>query len=138
MPGCDAEASDACRAWCDEVNAAVHSQTAAIPAPRLAEERALFRPLPSLRPPLRRGERRRVDKLCCVRIGSARYSVPRELVGCDVTVIAAEGEVVIEHDGVVVTHHPLVAPGEVSLIDEHYGSPRRGPARSTCCTCSPL
>ncbi len=34
--------------------------------------------------PLRRGERRRVDKLSTVRIGSARYSVPRELIGRDV------------------------------------------------------
>jgi len=126
----EAQANDDCRAWCDEVNAAMHSGIAAIPSQRLVEERALFRPLPSLRPPLRRGERRRVDKLCCVRIGSARYSVPRELVGRDVVVIAAEGEVVIEHDGVVVAHHRLVAPGEVSLIDEHYGGPRRGPTRA--------
>lgn len=103
-----------------------HSQTAAVPAERLVEERALFRPLPSLR----RGERRRVDKLCCVRIGSARYSVPRELIGRDVSAIAAEGLVVVEHHGVVVAHHPLVAPGEVSLVDEHYGGPRRGPARA--------
>ena len=126
----EAEANEACRAWCDEVNEVAHSETAAVPARRLVEERALFRPLPSLRPPLRRGERRRVDKLCCVRIGSARYSVPKELVGRDVTVIAAEGQVVIEHDGVVVAHHRLVAPGEVSLVDEHYGGPRRGPARA--------
>src|SRR5207302_480290 len=26
--------------------------------------------------------------------------------------------------------HPLVAPGEVSIIDEHYGGPRRGPSRA--------
>jgi transposase len=126
----EAEANAACRGWCDEVNAAVHSEIAAVPNDRLAEERTLFRPLPSLRPPLRRGERRRVDKLCCVRIGSARYSVPRELVGKDVTVIAAEGEVVIEHGGEVVARHHLVAPGEVSLVDEHYGGPRRGPSRA--------
>jgi hypothetical protein len=44
-------------------------------------------------------------------------------------VLAAEGEVVIEHDDVVARHR-LVAPGEVSLIDEHYGGPRRGPTRA--------
>lgn len=126
----EAEANEACRAWCEEVNGRVHTETSAIPSRRLVEERALFRPLPSLRPPLRRGERRRVDKLCCVRIGSARYSVPRELVGRDVMVIAAEGRVVIEHGGVVVAQHPLVAPGELSLVDEHYGGPRGGPARA--------
>ncbi len=126
----ESEANDACRAWCAEVNGRVHSETAAVPGERLVEERALFRPLPSLRPPLRRGVTRRVDKLCCVRIGSARYSVPRELVGRDVTVIAAEGEVIIERDGEVVARHRLVAPGEVSLVDEHYGGPRRGPSRA--------
>ena len=36
----------------------------------------------------------------------------------------------IEHAGEVVARHPLVAPGEVSIIDEHYGGPRRGPARA--------
>src|SRR5690348_4086222 len=75
----EAAANDACRAWCAEVNARAHSTIAAVPNDRLIEEQKLLRPLPSLRPPLRRGERRRVDKLSTVRIGSARYSVPREL-----------------------------------------------------------
>jgi transposase len=126
----EAEANDACRVWCDEVNTAPHSTIAAVPNDRLIEERALLRPLPSLRPPLRRGERRRVDKLSTVRIGSARYSVPRELVGVDVMIIAADGEVLVEHDGELVARHQLVAPGEVSIIDEHYGGPRRGPSRA--------
>jgi transposase len=126
----EAEANDACRAWCAEVNASLHSTIAAVPNERVVEERKLLRPLPSLRPPLRRGERRRVDKLSTVRIGSARYSVPRELVGIDVTVIAADGVVLIERDGALVARHPLVAPGEVSIIDEHYGGPRRGPSRA--------
>jgi hypothetical protein len=126
----EGEANDACRAWCVEVNTVVHSTIAAIPQVRLEEERALLRPLPSLRPPLRRGERRRVDKLATVRIGSARYSVPRELIGRDVDVLAGDGRVVVEHRGELVAHHSLVAPGEVSIIDEHYGGPRRGPARA--------
>jgi hypothetical protein len=124
------EANDDCKRWCVEVNAQVHSTIAAVPNERLAEERNLLRSLPSLRPPLRRGERRRVDKLSTVRIGSARYSVPRELVGRDVQVIASNDEVTVEHDGEVVAWHRLVAPGEVSIIDEHYGGPRRGPTRA--------
>ncbi len=126
----EVEANDACRAWCAEVNANLHSTIAAVPDERLVEERKLLRPLPSLRPPLRRGERRRVDKLSTVRIGSARYSVPCELVGVDVMVIAADGEVLIERDDILVARHRLVAPGEVSIIDEHYGGPRRGPSRA--------
>jgi transposase len=126
----EVEANDACRAWCTEVNAREHSTIAAIPVERLEEERKLLRPLPSLRPPLRRGERRRVDKLSTVRMGSARYSVPRELVGVDVMVVAADGQVLIERNEELVARHPLVAPGEVSIVDEHYGGPRRGPARA--------
>jgi transposase len=126
----EAKANDACRTWCAEVNAQLHSTIAAVPGDRLEEERKLLRPLPSLRPPLRRGERRRVDKLSTVRIGSARYSVPRELVGVDVMVIASDGEVLIERDGELVARHSLVAPGEVSIVDEHYGGPRRGPSRA--------
>ena len=126
----EADANDACRAWCAEVNANLHSTIAAVPEQRLVEERKLLRPLPSLRPPLRRGERRRVDKLSTVRIGSARYSVPRELVGLDVMVLAADGEVLVERDDTLVARHPLVAPGEVSIVDEHYGGPRRGPSRA--------
>ncbi|MEP6659035.1 MAG: hypothetical protein ABJD24_03875 [Acidimicrobiales bacterium] len=38
-----------------------------------------------------------------MRIGSARYSVPRELIGRDVDVVAADGEVLVEHRGELVT-----------------------------------
>jgi hypothetical protein len=41
------------------VNGRVHSLIQAIPAERLKEERPLMRPLPSLRPPLCRGELRK-------------------------------------------------------------------------------
>lgn len=126
----EAEANEACAAWCSEVNSRIHSTTAAIPAERLVEERKVLRPLPSLRPPLRRGELRKVDKLSTVRIGSARYSVPRELIGRQVEVIATGSAVLIEHAGEVIACHQLIAPGEVSIIDEHYGGPRRGPARA--------
>lgn len=84
--------NEACAAWCDEVNARIHSTTMAVPDERLVEERTRLRPLPGPRPPLRRGELRKVDKLATVRIGSARYSVPRELIGRRVEVIATAGE----------------------------------------------
>ncbi len=102
----------------------------AVPAERLVVERNVLRPLPNLRPPLRRGEGRKVDKLSTVRFGSARYSVPRELVGRHVEVIAGDGEVVIEWRDEVVARHRLVAPGECSIVDDHYGGPRRAPARA--------
>ena len=43
-------ANDAAEAWCAEVNAAIHSEICAVPLQRLARERELLRPLPSLRP----------------------------------------------------------------------------------------
>jgi transposase len=81
----------AATAWCAEVNAAVHSEICAVPDQRLESERALLGELPSLR--LQVGPRpitRKVDKLSCVRFGSARYSVPNALIGSTVTVLVDE------------------------------------------------
>jgi transposase len=125
-----AQANAAAVAWCAEVNGRLHSVTCAVPAERLLAEREALRPLPSLRPPLRQGELRKVDRLACVRFGSARYSVPQQLVGRQVELVASGGEVVISHEGREVARHSLVAPGEVSLQDAHYGGPARPPARA--------
>lgn len=125
-----AEANAAAAVWCAEVNGRRHSETCAVPAERLEGEREALRALPSLRPPLRQGELRKVDRLGCVRFGSARYSVPHALVGKQVELLASGAEVVIVDDGREVARHPLVAPGEVSLQDAHYGGPARPPARA--------
>ena len=98
-----------------------------MPDERLAVERGVLRvlrSLPSLRPPLRRGQLRKVDRLATVRFGSARYSVPARLVGAQVQVSADDRQVVICHDDAELVRHPLVAPGQASIIDEHYGRPR--------------
>jgi transposase len=124
-----AKANEAARAWCEEVNGQVHSEICAVPAERLEAERPLLRPLPSLRPSFGRSATRRVDRLSCVRFGSARYSVPTKLIGRDVEVRAAGNEVQVAHFGEVVATHPLAAPGEASVKDEHYGGPRRAPER---------
>ena len=69
-------------AWCAEINAAVHSEICAVPVQRLEQERELLGELPSLRPEIgARPASRKVDKLSCVRFGSARYSVPSRLIG---------------------------------------------------------
>ncbi len=124
-----ADANRAAIAWCAEINGRRHAEICAVPAERLVQERHALRPLPSLRPPLRQGEPRKVDRLSCVRFGSARYSVPQQLVGRQVEVHAVAGEVVIYQEGREAARHPLVAPGEVSLQDAHYGGPARPPAR---------
>jgi transposase len=122
--------------WCAEVNNAGHSEIAAVPAQRLAEvERSLLAGLPSLLPSGLFGARRelrKVDKLSCVRFGSARYSVPNRMLGQPVEVLASSTGVtiVVPGTGEVLAEHPLMAPGESSVLDAHYGRSRPNtPAR---------
>lgn len=129
-----AAANAAAAAWCVEVNAAVHSEICAVPVERLATERELLGTLPSLRASVGRTVTRKVDRLACVRFGSARYSVPTRFVGEQVrlhveadrtlSVMAGPGE------GEMVAEHRIVAPGEVSILDAHYGGPRPAPRRA--------
>ncbi len=116
-------------AWCSEVNAALHSEIQAVPAERLATEAELLDELPSLR--LEVGPKpitRKVDKLSCIRFGSARYSVPNRLIGTVVTVLVDERDrllrVIEPVTGEVHAEHALVAPGETSIVDAHYDRPR--------------
>ena len=120
-------ANVAARAWCAEVNGRVHSEIAAPPGERLAIERELLHPLPSLRPPLRTGEPRKVDRTGMVRFGSGRYAVASELAGMVVEVRADDGEVVLTQHGRELIRHALVAPGEVALGP--YADRMRQPAR---------
>ncbi|MBA2769522.1 MAG: IS21 family transposase [Sporichthyaceae bacterium] len=129
-------ANAAAAAWCEEVNAARHGEIAAVPAQRLADvEGPLLAALPSLLPSGLFGGRRelrKVDKLSCVRFGSARYSVPNRMLGNAVEVVAnSSGVTILMPDtGEVLAEHPLMAPGETSVLDEHYDRPRPNtPAR---------
>jgi transposase len=124
-----ARANEAARAWCAEVNGRAHSETCAVPDERLEAERALLGPLPSLRPSFGRSAPRKVDRLSCVRFGSARYSVPMKLIGRLVEVEVSGAQVRVVHFGEVVATHDLVAPGEASVKDDHYGGPRPLPER---------
>jgi transposase len=116
-------------AWCAEVNAAVHSEIAAVPDERLLVERNVLRALPSLRPTMQLGVARKVDKLSTVRIGSARYSVPHLLRGQHVNLTIADDHIQVWHQGELVAEHRLQPPGGSSILDEHYDKPRRAPAR---------
>ena len=132
-------ANSTAAAWCEQVNAVTHSEICAVPAARLEQERELLGVLPSLRCEI--GPKpisRKVDRLSCVRFGSARYSVPNRLIGTTVLLVVHEGRVqVLEpFTGEIVADHELVAPGETSIIEEHYGSsrpdkPRRAPRART-------
>jgi transposase len=123
-------ANEAAGTWCAEVNGRQHSDTCAVPDVRLEAERPLLGALPSLRPSFGRAFARKVDKLSCVRFGSARYSVPTKFIGRNVELQVVGNEVRALHFGEVVAAHELVAPGEASIKDEHYGGPRRPPRRA--------
>lgn len=70
-----------------------------------------------------------MDKLSSIRFASARYSVSNRLLGNTVEILATSAGVTILAPGTgeVLAEHPLMAPGEVSIIDAHYGHAR--PAR---------
>src|SRR6266536_96104 len=119
-------ANDAAAAWCAEVNGAVHSEICAVPAERMLTERELLAPLQSLRASIGKMTTRKAGRLSCVRFGSARYSVPVRLIGTEVRLRTDDGRllVIMNGTGEVVAEHTLVAPGEASVRDEHYGGPR--------------
>ncbi len=89
-----AAANAAAVPWCAEVNARIHSEIAAVPAERLAgHELDLLGGLPGLRPRIGGpAVFRKVDRLSCVRYGSARYSVPTTAIGTQVEVRVHRGE----------------------------------------------
>src|SRR2546430_5497643 len=124
-----AAANTAAKSWCAEVNGTIHSEICAVPAERLVIERELLGALPSLRAAIGRLVMRKVDRLSCVRFGSARYSVPTRLIGKQVGLRTDDGRLlaVVAATGEVVAEHVLGAPGEASGRAEHYRGPRPAP-----------
>jgi transposase len=132
-------ANAAADAWCIEVNTRTHSEIAAVPTERLVgHELALLGGLPELRPRIGGpAVFRKVDRLSCVRFGSARYSVPTTAIGRQVEVRVHHQELSVltcvagNEPQQLLACHPVVAPGEVSILDAHYPGPRSAtPARA--------
>jgi hypothetical protein len=123
--------NEAAAEWCVERNNLEHSETCAVPTDRLAVEAGLLRPLPALRPRIGRAEIRKVDKLSTIRVASVRYSVPSALVGSRVEAVTYDGVVRIYRidTGELVATHDQLGPGESSILDEHYPTPRKPPSR---------
>jgi hypothetical protein len=128
-----AAANAAGLAWAAEVNNQLHSEICAVPAERLLVEAPLLGELSSLRARTGKLVIRKVDRLSCVRFGSARSSVPTRHIGKQVEVRVADGTVDVILLGAVVASHRLVAPGEASVDDDHYG----GPGRHRSARCGP-
>ena len=115
---------DACRGFCERVNARVHRETAAEPAVRLAAERERLHPLPDEPYALALGDERLVGDDQTVRFGSVRYSTPPGHAGSRVWCRVAGEELVITARtgrGVAeVARHRLSTPGSPRIADEHY------------------
>ena len=123
-------ANELARDWMEDVNTLEHSEICAVPAERLEVERELLGALPQLRAAFGKVLYRTVDRLSCVRYASARYSVPTKHIGAAVEVRVGDGHLTVSHLGVTIAQHAVVAPGETSILDDHYGGPRPKPRRA--------
>jgi hypothetical protein len=84
-------------AFCETVNAREHRETRQPPVERLAAERRRLHPLPAEAHTIAFGLTRAVDGDATLRFGSARYSVPHQLVGERVWVRVAGDELIVTH-----------------------------------------
>lgn len=123
-----AELEAACEAAMERFNARPHALTRRPPVEMLAEERAHLHPAPAAPYTVAFGESRAVSWSSTINFRGARYSVPHTLRDTRVWVRVAADQVVVVADGsdgaVEVARHPLVGPGQASILDEHY-PPRR-------------
>jgi transposase len=121
----------ACDAFCEQVNAREHRETRRPPIELLAEERQRLHPVPDEPYTVAFGLTRVVDDESTIRYGSARYSVPHELVAERVWVRVDDEELVVVHLGPVgareVARHRLTTPGNPRIDPAHYPERRTDP-----------
>jgi len=119
-----AQLADACRTFCEEVNARAHRETRRIPGEAIAEERARLHPIPTDAYTAAFGETRRVNRSSLVSVGGVRYSVPHTLIDETVWVRFDGDDLVVVHvsgDGPrEVARHRRSTPGRPRIADEHY------------------
>jgi transposase/putative transposon-encoded protein len=126
-----AELEAACEQFCDRVNNRVHRETRRVPTQMLAEERAHLHALPAEPHTAAFGETRVVDEQSVVRFGSARYSVPHQLIGQRVWVSARGDHLICVHvdrqGAREVTRHRLTTPGNPRINPDHYPERQNDP-----------
>jgi transposase len=119
-----AELRAACDAFCEQVNAREHRETRRPPIELLAEERQRLHPVPDEPYTVAFGLTRVVDDESTIRYGSARYSVPHELVTERVWVRVDDEELVVVHLSPAgareVARHRLTTPGNPRIDPAHY------------------
>ena len=122
--GSFADLRAAADAFCEEVNARVHRETHLVPVELLADERRRLHPVSAEPYTVAFGVTRVVDEESTVRYGSARYSVPHQLVGERVWVRVDGEELVVAHVGPAgareAARHRLTTPGNPRIDPAHY------------------
>ena len=110
-------------------NGRIHREIAARPAERRLAELASLHAVPDSPYTVAFGETRSVSWSCLVAFRGARYSVPHQHMDTRVWVRVHGDEVVIVapiEDGLTeVARHPLLGPGQCSIIESHYPARRR-------------
>lgn len=123
-----AELEAACAAAMDRFNGRPHAVTRRRPVDMIVEEREHLHAIPAAPYTVAFGESRAVSWSSTIAFRGARYSVPYVHRDTRVWVRAAGDRVVITAGGpdgaVEIARHPLVGPGQASILDEHY-PPRR-------------
>ena len=129
--GSFAELRAACDGFCETVNGRVHRETREAPVDRLAAERRRLHPIPSEAHTVAFGVTRMVDDDSTLRFGSARYSVPHQLVGERVWVRVDGDELVVTfaaREGArEVARHALTTPGNPRIDPTHYPERKSDP-----------
>jgi hypothetical protein len=105
--------------WCERVNHCVHRTVRAVPAERLAEERARMRPLPDRLPDCDRRHVARVPQQPFLRIDRNDYSIAPTFAGRRVEVRVSQGEVtaVVLDTGEVACRHRRSLAGGLTITD---------------------
>jgi hypothetical protein len=120
--------------WTDKVNQRTHRTVRAVPAQRLAEERARMRPLPARMPDVDRRQVIRVPAQPFVRVDRNDYSIDPVFAGRRVEVRASQTEItaVVLDTGELACQHRRIFAGGLTLVDpahqtqlEHQRDERR-------------
>jgi hypothetical protein len=111
-------------AWTDKANGRVHKTIRAVPAERLAEERARMRPAPARMPDTGRRTVLRVPPQPLVRIDRNDYSIDPAFAGRRVEVRVSQTEVtaVVLDTGELACRHRRVFAGGLTIVDPAHQS----------------
>lgn len=120
-----AELEAACEQWMADVNTRPHRATQEPPVIRLAEEHERLHRLPKVPHTMCFGEARKVNWQSVISVGSARYSVPHELIDQRVWARVDGEELIVIHvhpdrGPAEVARHRLTTPGRPAINDQHY------------------